>query len=92
LLSLAGAVPETEAANQHFRRVARSAEVTASLLTYAETADALHVSERTAYRLAASGHLEKVQIAPNTVRIRAESVTRHIERGYSTPSDLQEAS
>jgi excisionase family DNA binding protein len=66
--------------------------VTASLLTYRETAEQLHASERTARRLAASGHLVKVRIAPNTVRIRAESVAQLIEQGYGTPSELQVAS
>jgi len=65
--------------------------MTATLLTYAETAEALHVSPRTAYRLAASGHLEKVQIAPNTVRIRADSVARHIEHGYSAAGDSRDS-
>jgi excisionase family DNA binding protein len=60
-----------------------------SLLTYREAAAALHVSERTAYRLAAGGHLAKVRIAPNTVRIRADSIAEFIEHGYSAP-DCQE--
>jgi excisionase family DNA binding protein len=65
--------------------------VTASPLTYREAARQLSVSERTARRLAASGHLDKIRVAPNAVRIRPESVARLLQHGYSAPQ-LQEAS
>lgn len=43
------------------------------LLTYAETAQALHVSQRTAERMAADGQIDKVRVR-GSVRIPRASV------------------
>lgn len=61
------------------------------LLKYSEAARLLHCSESTARRLGASGQLEQLRISPGIVRVRASSVTRYLQHGYSAPQ-LQEAS
>jgi excisionase family DNA binding protein len=44
------------------------------LLTFPEVAASLHVSDRTARRLAAAGRLDSVRVSPGCIRVRAESV------------------
>lgn len=67
---------------------ATAAEPPSILLTVQEAAAQLHVSVPTARRLAAAGHIAKVQVSRGAVRIRRDSVDAFIERGYprSRPS------
>lgn len=51
-------------------RVADDRVVAARLLTYADCADALALSERTVKRLVAKGELPAVRIGPGTSRVR----------------------
>lgn len=53
---------------------------TAEWLTRAEVAEMLRVSETTVARLAATGDLEEVRVAPKSPRITPESVERHLAR------------
>ena len=46
------------------------------LLTLAEAADALAVSQRTARRYIADGHLEAVRLGRRTIRVKAASIER----------------
>lgn len=46
------------------------------LLTLGEAADALAVSQRTARRYIADGHLEAVRLGRRTIRVKAASIER----------------
>lgn len=46
------------------------------LLTLAEAADALSVSQRTARRYIAEGHLDAVRLGRRTIRVKADSIER----------------
>ena len=63
----------------------------AGLLTYAETARALHVSERSVRRLAKAGELAVVRPTPRTPRIWAASVTALLARDYQPRQAESEA-
>ncbi len=46
------------------------------LLTLAEAADSLAVSQRTARRYIAAGYLDAVRLGGRTIRVKAESIER----------------
>lgn len=46
------------------------------LLTLAEAADTLAVSQRTARRYIAEGHLDAVRLGRRTIRVKAASIER----------------
>jgi excisionase family DNA binding protein len=52
------------------------------LITRREAARRLNVSERTVRRWGAAGWLAEVRLSPHTVRVTADSVARHMQRGY----------
>ena len=60
-----------------------------TLLKYREVAGVLHVSESTARRLGRSGQLDEVRVSCGAVRVRADSVDRLIERGYTAPEPAE---
>lgn len=53
------------------------------LLTIAQVATALSVSERTVYRLIADGKLVTVKIADNTTRVRESDLDEFLDRQVS---------
>jgi len=61
-----------------------------TLLKRREVADRIHASEATVRRLGRAGQLDEVRISPGVVRVRASSVDRLIEHGY-TAREPQEA-
>ena len=54
---------------------------TGRLLTRAEVADQLHVSERTVRRLGSAGRLDEIRVSDRAVRVTKESVKRHLAEG-----------
>ena len=50
------------------------------MLERSEVAAQLHVSERTVRRLVDAGDLEEVRVAPQSPRITADSLARHLAR------------
>lgn len=52
----------------------------ARMLERSEVAAQLHVSERTVRRLVAAGDLEEIRVAPQSPRITADSLARHLAR------------
>jgi excisionase family DNA binding protein len=59
---------------------AEEAPVTGRLLERSEVAAQLHVSERTVRRLVDAGDLDEVRVAPQSPRITADSLERHLRR------------
>jgi hypothetical protein len=61
-----------------------------TLLTRRQVADRIHASEATVRRLGRAGQLDEVRISPGVVRVRASSVDRLIERGYTMPEPRED--
>lgn len=61
------------------------------LLRRREVAAQIHASESTVRRYGRDGILEEVRIGPGIVRVKASSVARLIENGYTAPGPQEAA-
>jgi DNA-binding transcriptional regulator LsrR (DeoR family) len=61
------------------------------LLKRREVAERIHASEATVRRLGRARQLDEVRISPGVVRVKASSVDRLIERGYTAPEPQEAA-